>query len=138
MLVAKLPLSDIVIRPLRTEADYENAIATVEGLWGAEPETPEGDHLDVLLDLVEAYEIKFHPIDLPDPIEAIKIRMDNLEINRTDLSNLLQVSSGRVSEILNRRNKRKLTLPMIRTLAHALGLSFNCLCQPYDLEGRSK
>lgn len=131
MRAAELAVNKVMVRPLRSEADYDEAIKTIEKLWGSEPGTDDGDRLDVLMDLVEAYENRHHVIDLPDPIEAIKIRMADLGMNRNTLAQVLGVHSGRISELLNKANNRKLTLPMIRKLNEALGLSYDCLCQPY-------
>jgi HTH-type transcriptional regulator/antitoxin HigA len=119
------------ILPIRDEASYEASLADVRRLWGSAPDTPEGDRLDVLMVLVEAYEKEHHPIGLPDPIEAIKARMDDLGLERDDLRAMLGVGSGRVSELLTRR--RHLTLEMIRTLAAELSLPEACLVQRYDL-----
>lgn len=115
---------ELVIKPIKTEADYDAALATVETIMGAEADTSEGDHLDVLVTLIEAYEAKHWPIDLPDPIEAIKLRMTQRGLTRKDLEPLLG-SRGRVTEILNR--KRPLTLAMIRRLHAALGIPLECL-----------
>jgi HTH-type transcriptional regulator / antitoxin HigA len=120
-----------VDRPIRTEAEYEAAIAEVRRLWGAEIDTPDGNRLDLLLVLVSAYEEERFQIDPPDPIDAIIERMNNRDMSRADLEALLGVSSGRVSEILNRR--RHLSIDMIRKLAAGLGLSEHCLVQPYEL-----
>jgi HTH-type transcriptional regulator / antitoxin HigA len=118
-------------RPIRTGTDYAAAAAEVRRLWGAEPGTAEGDRLDLLLVLVSAYEDEHDAIDPPDPIDAILERMDNLGMTRADLGALFGASSGRVSEILNRR--RPLTIDMIRKLAPGLGLSEHCLLQEYEL-----
>jgi HTH-type transcriptional regulator/antitoxin HigA len=107
------------IRPIKTEADYERALAVVERLMDAQPDTPEGDVLDVLATLIEAYEAKRWPIDPPDPVEAIRFRMEQQGLRAKDLEPFLG-SSGRVSEVLNRR--RPLTLPMIRRLERGLGI----------------
>ena len=120
------------IAPIRTEADYETALAEVVALWGAEAGTMKGDRLEVLMTLVADYEARHHAIDPPDPIEAIRIRMEEKGMRREDLATLLKVGSGRVSEILNRR--RRLTFEMIRLLAPALGLSERCLIQDYALQ----
>jgi HTH-type transcriptional regulator/antitoxin HigA len=95
------------------------------------PDTPEGDRLEVLVTLVEAYEAKHYPMGLPDPIEAIKIRMEDLELTRKELEPLIG-SRGRVSEILNR--KRLLTIPMIRKLHEVLHIPLEVLTQPYDMQ----
>jgi HTH-type transcriptional regulator/antitoxin HigA len=118
------------IRPLPTEEDYETALAEIESLWGAPYESPEGDRLDVLVTLVEAYEQKHYPIHPPDPIEAILHQMESQGLNRRDLEPLLG-SRGRVSEVLNR--KRPLSIEMIRNLHAGLGISADVLVQPYDL-----
>ena len=119
------------ILPIRDEAAYEAAVTDVRRLWGSAPGTPGGDRLDVLIVLVEAYEAEHHPIAFPDPIEAIKIRMEDLGLKRGDLGDMLGVASGRVSELLTRR--RHLTLEMIRVLAAELSLPEACLVQQYDL-----
>ncbi|MDX1401132.1 MAG: transcriptional regulator [Kiloniellales bacterium] len=101
------------IRPIKTKADYENALARVEELMDAMPDTPEGDELDVLATLVEKYEDENFPIEAPDPIEAIKFRMEQGGFRQGDLANVLGLRS-RASEILS--GKRRLTLEMIRRL----------------------
>ena len=114
------------IQPIKTERDYDAALAEVEALWGAEPDTPEGDKLDVLITLVEAYEARHHPILPPDPIEAILFRMEQSGLERKDLERYIG-HSGRVSEVLNR--KRPLTLPMIRKLWKGLHIPLESLIQ---------
>lgn len=101
------------IQPIRTEVDYDKALATVDRLWGAEPGTPAGDRLDVLLVLIEDYEARHHPIDPPDPIEAIKFRMEQMNLTRKDLEPMIG-SRGRVTEVINGR--RPLSITMIRNL----------------------
>jgi HTH-type transcriptional regulator/antitoxin HigA len=101
------------IRPIKTEADYERALGEIERLWGATANTPKGDKLDILLTLVEAYEQAHYPIDPPDPVEAIKFRMEQMGLTRKDLEPYLG-KRGRVAEVLNRQ--RKLSLNMIRRL----------------------
>ncbi|MEE4376425.1 MAG: transcriptional regulator [Candidatus Competibacteraceae bacterium] len=112
------------IHPLKTEADYEAALEQIDRLWGSPEGTPDGDHLDVLLVLVEHYESKHHRIDLPDPIDAIKFRMEQMNLTRKDLEPLIG-SRGRVSEVFNRR--RSLSLPMIRRLHNSLHIPLECL-----------
>lgn len=114
------------IHPIKTEADYNAALAEIEHLWGAEEGTVGGDHLDVLLVLVEAYEAKHHPIYPPDPIEAILFRMEQMNLTRKDLESMIG-SRGRVSEIINRR--RPLSLPMIRNLHRELHIPLEILIQ---------
>jgi HTH-type transcriptional regulator/antitoxin HigA len=101
------------IRPIKTEDDYDTALAEIDALWGAALDTPAGNTLDVLLILVNAYEKEHHPIAPPDPIEAIKFRMEQSGLSRKDLEPSLG-SRGQVSEVLNR--KRELSLKMIRKL----------------------
>jgi HTH-type transcriptional regulator/antitoxin HigA len=101
------------IRPIKTEADYERALADIERLWGAAENTLEGDRLDVLLTLVEAYEKDHYPMDPPDPVDAIKFRMEQMGLSRKDLEPYIG-PRGRVAEVLN--GQRKLSLTMIRRL----------------------
>ncbi len=101
------------IRPIKSEIDYENALAEIERLWGAAENTPEGDKLDVLITLVDVYEQDHYPIDPPDPIEAIQFRMEQMGLSRKDLECYIG-KRGRVSEVLNRQ--RNLSLSMIRRL----------------------
>ena len=115
------------IRPVRTEADYEAALAEVERLWGAKSGTPKGDRLDVLATLIEAYEDRYFQIDPPDPIEAIKFRMEQQGLTRRDLEVLIGTRS-RITEVLSR--KRALSIAMIRRLHEKLGISAEVLIQP--------
>ena len=119
------------IKPIRTEADYEAALEEIERLWGAAYGSPEGDKLDILVTLVEAYEEKHHPIPPPDPIEAILHHIESQGLSRSELEPYIG-SRIRVSEILNR--KRPLTLNMIRELQSGLGISAEVLIQPYKLQ----
>lgn len=112
------------IKPIKSEVDYEAALARVETLWGATPDTPEGDELEVLFTLVEAYEAKHYPIAPPDPIEAIKYEMELLNLKRKDLEPYLG-SRSRVSEVLN--HKRSLSIEMIRKLHKGLGIPLESL-----------
>jgi len=115
------------IQPIHTEGDYERALARVDRLMDAGPNTPEGDELDILTTLVEAYERTHHPIAPPDPVEAIQFRMEQQGLTRADLEPYIG-SRGRVSEILNRR--RPLTLPMIRALHAELAIPLESLVGP--------
>jgi HTH-type transcriptional regulator/antitoxin HigA len=115
------------VKPIRTERDYESALKEIERLWGAKIGTPEGDRLDVLATLVEAYEDKHYPMDPPDPIEAIKFRMEQQGLTRKDLEPLIGTRT-RVAEVLNRR--RGLSIEMIRRLHKTLGISAEVLIQP--------
>ncbi|HEY3847632.1 MAG TPA: helix-turn-helix domain-containing protein [Acetobacteraceae bacterium] len=115
------------LRPIRTEADYEQALAELEHLWGAANGTPEGDRLDVLATLIDAYEAEHCPMDPPDPVEAIKFRMAQQGLTRKDLEPLIGTRT-RVSEVLNR--KRSLSIAMIRRLHDRLGISADVLIRP--------
>lgn len=101
------------IRSIKTEKDYNTAISRIEELWGAKKDTPEGDELDLLITLVESYEMKHFPIAPPDPIDAIKFRMELMGMTNSYLIQYLG-SQSRVSEVLNK--KRKLSLSMIKSL----------------------
>jgi HTH-type transcriptional regulator/antitoxin HigA len=117
------------IRPIRTKTDYEEALREIEHLFDAPPNTSEYDRLDILSILVEAYEKKHFPIELPDPIEAIHYYMDTRGWSRRDLESCLG-SRARVSEVLSR--KRSLSLEMIRKLNQELGIPAEILIQPYE------
>ena len=121
------------ITPIHDEASHQQALAEIRRLWGSEPGTRNGDRLDVLMVLADAYEAEHHAIEPPDPIEAIEIRMAELGIDRAGLGEMLGIASGRVSEILNRR--RRLTIEMMRILAAKLSISERCLLRAYDLAG---
>jgi HTH-type transcriptional regulator / antitoxin HigA len=118
------------IRPIRTEEDYKAALIRIEKIWDSESGTPEDDELEILVSQVERYERRKYSSTLPDPIEAIKIRMEDLGLTRKDLEPLIG-TRARVSEILNRR--RQLSVSMIRKLSHRLGLPAEVLLQPYPL-----
>lgn len=123
------------IKPIKTETDYDEVLAEISTLMDAEPGTPEGDQLDVLVTLVEAYEAKHWRIDLPDPIAAIELRMQQKGLTRRDLEKILG-SRSRVSEILN--HKRPLTLEMIRRLHSLWGIPAESLIQPTTRKPRAK
>ena len=107
------------IKPIRTKADYRAVLKEIEALMSARAGTPEGERLDVLVTLVEAYEKKHYHFDLPDPVEAIKFRMEQMALGPKDLVPMIG-QINRVYEILNR--KRPLTLQMIRRLHRELGI----------------
>jgi HTH-type transcriptional regulator/antitoxin HigA len=115
------------IKPIRTKKDYEAALAEVARLWGARLGTPEGDRLDVLATLIDAYEAAHYPMDPPDPIEAIKFRIEQQGLTRKDLESMIGTRT-RVAEVLNRR--RSLSINMIRRLHAALGISAEVLIRP--------
>jgi HTH-type transcriptional regulator/antitoxin HigA len=116
-----------ILKPIRSESDYDAALKEVERLWGARLGTPEGDRLDVLATLIDAYETDHYPMDPPDPIEAIKFRMEQQGLTRKDLEPLIGTRT-RVAEVLNRR--RSLSIGMIRRLHKALGISADVLIRP--------
>jgi HTH-type transcriptional regulator/antitoxin HigA len=107
------------IKPIKTDADYRAALKEVEALMTADPNTPEGDKLDILVTLVESYEREHFPLDLPDPVEAIKFEMEQKGLTVKDLEPMIG-KSNRVYEVLNR--KRSLTLKMIQKLHQELGI----------------
>jgi HTH-type transcriptional regulator/antitoxin HigA len=119
------------IKPIKTEADYEAALLEIEQLWEVQSGSQEGDKLDVLVTLVEAYEEKHHPILPPEPIEALYHFMESNDLSRRDLEAYFG-TRARVSEVLNR--KRPLTLNMIRKLQSGLGIPAEILIQPYNLQ----
>jgi HTH-type transcriptional regulator/antitoxin HigA len=118
------------IKPIKTETDYTQALKRLETIFSAEIETAESDEADVLGLLIDEFEKKHYPIEAPDPIEAIKIRMEEMHLKQSDLVNEFGGKS-RVSEILNR--KRKLTVEMIRKLTARLNLSPELLINDYQL-----
>ena len=109
----------MTIKPIKTERDYHKALKEIEGLWDAKPNSPKGDRLEVLVTLVEAYEQKHFKVEPPDPVEAIKFRMDQLGLKPSDLAKMLG-GRNRVSEVLNK--KRKLTVNMMRSLRKHLAI----------------
>ena len=119
------------IKPIKTEADYEAALKQIDSLMDAELNTAQGDQLDVLVTLVDAYEAKHYSISAPDPIEAIRFRLEQMGLKDKDLQSSIG-SSGRVSEIMN--YKRPLTLPMIRKLHEVLDIPTESLIQDYELK----
>ena len=112
------------IKPIRTKADYRAALKQIEALMPARAGSREGERLDVMVTLVEAYEKKHYPLDLPDPVEAIKFRMEQMALAPKDLVPMIG-QINRVYEILNR--KRPLTLQMIRRLHRKLGIPADSL-----------
>lgn len=118
------------IRPIKTEADYNAMLAEVEHLFEATPDTPEGDRLEVLTTLLEAYEKTHYSIPSPDPVEALTYWMESRGVTRKDMEPLVG-SRARLSEIFNHR--RGLTLTMIRNLHNKLGIPVEALIQPTQL-----
>lgn len=121
------------IKPIKTESDYQFALKRFETLFDAPMGTPKSDEADILALLIEEFENKNYPIQAPDPIEAIKIRMEEMQLKQIDLVESIGGKS-RVSEILNR--KRKLTVEMIRNLTTQLNLSPGLLINDYSLNGK--
>src|SRR6201993_3168645 len=119
------------LKPIRSKTDHEKALAEVEVLWGAKSGTPRGDRLDVLATLIDAYEAQHYPMDPPDPVEAIKFRMEQQGLTRKDLEPVIGTRT-RVAEVLNR--KRGLSIGMIRRLHDALGIPAEVLIR----QSRSK
>jgi HTH-type transcriptional regulator/antitoxin HigA len=115
------------VRPIRTKRDYEAALKEVERLWGAEIGTRDGDRLDVVATLIDAYEADHYPMDPPDPIEAIKFRMEQQGLTRRDLEEIIGTRT-RIAEVMNR--KRGLSIAMIRRLHERLGISADVLIRP--------
>ncbi len=112
------------LRPIRSRADHRRALAELERLWGARRGTPKGDRLDVLATLIDVYEAEHYPMDPPDPVEAIKFRMEQRGLTRKDLEPFIGTRT-RVAEVLNR--KRSLSIGMIRRLHKHLGISAEVL-----------
>jgi len=118
------------IKLIKTESDYQMTLRKLEDIFDAPIGTLESDEADILGILIDEYEKKHYPIDAPDPIEAIKIRMEEMQLKQVDLVSEIGGKS-RVSEILNR--KRRLTVDMIRKLANRLNLSAGLLIKDYQL-----
>lgn len=116
------------IKPIKTAIDHEKALERLEIIFDAKSNTPDGDELEILGILIDQYEKEHFPIALPDPIEAIKFRMEQMNYNQNDLAKIVGLKS-RASEILNR--KRKLSLEMIRKLHEGLHIPTDVLIQSY-------
>jgi HTH-type transcriptional regulator / antitoxin HigA len=120
----------MTIKPIKTEADYQMALKKLEVIFDTAIGTPESDEADILGLMIDEYEKKHYPIEAPDPIEAIKIRMEEMQLKQIDLADAIG-GKNRVSEVLNR--KRKLTVEMIRNLTIRLNLSAGLLINDYQL-----
>ncbi len=116
------------VRPIKTEKDYEQALQRLEAVFDARLNSADGDELEILTILIDQYEQSHCPIDLPDPIEAIKFRMEQMGYTQNDLADVIGLKS-RASEVLNR--KRKLSLNMIRNLHDKMNIPTEVLIQPY-------
>ena len=117
----------IELKPIRSPVDHAAAVDEVGRLWGAKSGTPEGDRLDVIATLIDAWESANHPMDPPDPIDAIRFRMEQQGLTRRDLEHILG-ARGRIAEVLN--GKRSLSIAMIRRLHDKLGISADILIRP--------
>ena len=115
------------VKPIRSEKDYEAAVAEVESLWGSKSGTAKGDRLDVLATLIESLETAHYPMDQPDPIEAIKFRMEQQGLTRKDLEGIIG-TRARIAEVLDR--KRGLSIAMIRRLNAELHIPAEILIKP--------
>jgi HTH-type transcriptional regulator / antitoxin HigA len=122
------------IKPIRNDEDYQTTLAEIDQLFDAESNSPDGEKLEILITLVEAYENENYPIGLPDPIEAIKYHLESRGLTRRDLEPYIG-SRARVSEVMNR--KRQLTLNMIRRLSAGLGIPAEALIQPYEINNEN-
>jgi len=118
------------IKPVKTESDYYNALNRLEKIFDAPVNTHEGDEAEILSLLIENFEDEHYPIEAPDPVEAIKIRMEEMNLSQKDLVGVIGAKS-KVSEVLNR--KRKLTVNMIRNLTDKLQLPASMLIKDYQL-----
>jgi len=118
------------IKPIKTEKDYEKSLERLELIFDANPDSKQGDEAEILSILIDSYENKHYPIEAPDPIEAIKIRMEEMNLKQKDLVGVIGGKS-RVSEILNK--KKKLTVEMIRELEKILHISASVLVNNYKL-----
>ncbi len=118
----------MTLKLIKTKKDYQNAMSRLESIFDAKPGTANGDELEVLALLIDKYEQEHYPIEFPDPIEAIKFRMEQLGYSQSDLANVVGLKS-RASEILSR--KRRLTLEMIRNLHDTLNIPTDVLIQSY-------
>ena len=123
------------IKLIKTEADYRNALRRLEEIFDSMTGTPESDEADILGLMIDEYEKKHYHIDAPDPIEAIRIRMEEMQLKQVDLADAIG-GKNRVSEVLNR--KRKLTVEMIRNLTKKLNLSPGVLISEYKLVGQKR
>lgn len=123
------------LKPIKTDADHDAALREIERLWGAQEGTPDGDCLEILMTLVEVYEEKRFPIDIPDPIEAIKFRLEQQGADKKSLIGIIG-NRTRVFEVL--RRDRALSLAMIRQLNERLGIPAEVLIQPVRLRKQKR
>lgn len=126
----QIPYKRIMIKPIKSEQDYEHALKRLEVIFDADENSTEGDEAEILGMLIDQYENTYFPIEAPDPIEAIKIRMEEMNLKQKDLVGIIGGKS-RVSEVLNK--KKKLTVDMIRELERFLHISASVLVSNYPL-----
>lgn len=126
--MTRTEFNDMNVKPIKTKKDYQQALERLELIFDAKKGTKEGDELEILGILIDQYENENFPVDLPDPIEAIKFRMEQLGYTQTDLAKVVGLKS-RASEILSK--KRKLSLEMIRQLHDKLNIPTDVLIQAY-------
>ena len=119
------------IRPIKSKDDYEKALLRLEQVFDAPVDSPEGDEAEILTLLIDNYENRFYPVEAPDPVEAIKIRMEEMNLKQKDLIGVIGGKS-RVSEVLNK--KKRLTVEMIRNLTDKLNISASVLVINYSLD----
>ena len=124
----QIKFKEMNIKPIKTKKEYESALKRLDKIFDSNPGTKNGDELEVLSILIDKYEKENYPIDFPDPIEAIKFRMEQLNLKQKDLANVIGFKT-RVSEVMNR--KRKLTLDMIRKISEALSIPTDVLVKEY-------
>lgn len=125
----------VKIRPVKTEQDYESALEEIERLWDSKPGSPSADTLDILATLVEKYEEENIQISTPDPVEAIKFRMEQQGMNKAQLGEIIG-GRNRATEVLNR--ERRLTVTMIRSLHEKLGIPAEALIGDYSLKRNTR
>jgi HTH-type transcriptional regulator/antitoxin HigA len=130
LMLARFKKKIMKIKPIKTEKDYEQALVRLELIFDADSNSKEGDEAEILSLLIENYENQHYPIEAPDPIEAIKIRMEEMNLKQKDLVGIIGGKS-RVSEILNK--KKRLTVDMIRELERILHISASVLVNNYQL-----
>ena len=119
------------IKPIKTEQHYFEALERLEEIFDAEENTPEGDEAEILSLIIDNFENKHYPIEAPDPIEAIRIRMEEMDLKQKDMIEIIG-SKSKTSEVLNR--KKRLTLDMIRNLQEKLNLSASLLIKNYPIK----
>lgn len=126
----RIKFKTLRIKPIKTEKDYQDALKRLEVIFDATPQTKEGDEAEILSLLIDNFENQIYPIEAPDPIEAIKIRIEEMDLKQKDLVGIIGGKS-RISEVLNKR--KRLTLNMVRNLETFLNISASALIKDYNL-----